>query len=117
MGPAPRVSFQYGVSYRKTYARETSPAQILNLSLTGAFLAPMGELAPGDELQLCLRVSGQERRIPSRVVWCGRGGCGIEFMPENGRDRRMVADLVGLVGECRSQSSAILEQIIRRVND
>ena len=114
--PAPRVSLRHELQYRKTYARENNYGQILNISSTGAFVTPLQNFAPGDEMVLSIQVSGRSRSISARVIWCEKGGGGVQFDTSNGQDRQIVEDLISLANEYRSRSQDILSMIFNKIS-
>lgn len=119
MSPAPRLSLQIDVEFRRSYARRGEKGRLKNISLTGAFIE-VGDhdsvLTQNDKLLVTLLVSGRERQIPASVIWKNDRGCGIRFHPNNNRDTQIVDDLMYFVQSSRQSQRSVLDNIFRRVS-
>lgn len=114
--PAPRTPLNIAVAFRKSYAREETQGTLKNISITGAFLAHVGEqIRVGEKLNLQFSVAGRERSIPALIVWSNEFGAGVKFMPQNNRDVQIVDDLIYYVENKRSGTRDILEMIFKKV--
>lgn len=105
------------VEYRRSYARRGEKGCLKNISLTGAFLeTPIKHLlAPNDKLTITILVSGRSRQIAAHVVWNSDRGCGLKFLPINGRDVQIVDDLMYFVETSRESQRNVLDDIFRKV--
>lgn len=119
MNPAPRLSLQIDVEFRRSYARRGEKGRLKNISLTGAFIELEDQdkvLTRNDKLMVTLLVSGRERQIPASVIWQNDRGCGIKFHPNNNRDTQLVDDLMYFVQSSRQSQRSVLDGIFKKVS-
>ncbi|MEZ4871379.1 MAG: PilZ domain-containing protein [Bdellovibrionales bacterium] len=111
--PAPRLNLQLDVEFRKNYARRHDVGILKNISLTGAFLETnhVKSLNVNEKLNVKFTVSGREREIMARVIWKGRGGCGVQFQPFNNRDVQIVDDLMYFIESKKQTRKRVLNSI------
>jgi hypothetical protein len=114
--PAPRTPLLLEVSYKRSYARETSLGIIKNISLSGAFLEiDASKMRADEKLNIIFSVAGRERKVAGHVVWANSHGCGVKFTHHNNRDIQIVDDLIYFVENERSESRSVMDSIFKKV--
>ncbi len=114
--PAPRVSLDLPVEFRKTYGRRDEYGSLKNISLTGAFLeSNNATFLPNDKLIFQMRVSGRERKINAKVIWKNQLGYGVRFLPFNKTDVQLVDDLIYFVNIKKESKKTLLSSIFKKV--
>ena len=115
--PAPRTPLHLEVSFRRTYARETTTGVVKNISISGAYLECEGEVFKANEkLQLTFEVGGRTRKVMAQVIWLGSHGSGIKFLPTNNRDVQIIDDLIYFVENSRTDRRSVLDSIFKKVS-
>jgi hypothetical protein len=115
--PAPRISLQMNVEFRKSYGRQNVKGTLKNISLTGAFLETETlELVPEDKILLELVVSERRRKMTATIVWKTPKGCGLIFHPFNKRDTQIVDDLMYFVQNRRDFRRSVLDDIFSKAS-
>ncbi len=112
---APRIPLALEISFRRTYAREGSNGTLLNISLSGAFLECEDPHINDRKLELTINVYGNLRKIPALIIWANSRGCGLKFAPKNGRDIRIIDDLIYYTENSRSERRTLLNTVIKNV--
>lgn len=113
--PQPRIPLKLDVDFRRSYGRNSSVGVLKNISLTGAFLEhEMEGCKPGDKVQVTFKVGGRVRKVNAMIIWGNEIGCGIKFMPTNGRDVQIVDDLMYFVESKRKNRRSLLDDIFKQ---
>jgi len=85
-----------------------------NISLSGAFLEhELDGVSPGDKLQITFKVGGRTRKVNALIIWMNEAGCGVKFLPTNGRDVQIVDDLMYFVESGRENRRSLLGDIFK----
>lgn len=113
--PAPRISLELSIAFRKSYSRAADAGTLKNISLTGAFIEAPASFEKNDKLNLTFQVSGRTRKITAKVVWTSSEGAGIMFQHTNNRDIQIIDDLIYFVENSRSSRRDVLDTIFKRV--
>ncbi len=113
--PAPRITVDVEIEFKKSYSRQADSAKIRNISLTGCFLNTEIPLRPQEKINVVLNVSGRTRKLTAKVVWCTQKGAGIVFQPFNNRDVQIVDDLMYFANEKSSSTKDLLANILNKV--
>lgn len=114
--PAERVEIRQTVGYRRSYHRVPGFAEIHNISETGAFLKFADNIKEGEKVLIDLEVSGHRRTVSSTVIWCGRGGCGVQFIIKSERDQQIINDLIAVISEYNQLQKVVLHGIFGQLN-
>ncbi|MBK9293645.1 MAG: PilZ domain-containing protein [Oligoflexia bacterium] len=112
--PAERHNIDFDLDFKCNYARDFNKAQIKNLSVTGALIKTDVALKPDERINVFVRISGRERKIPAKVVWIGERGAGIKFNHFNNRDIQIVDDLIYFVTEKGLSTKDLLQNILNK---
>lgn len=112
--PAQRFSIDFDLDFKCNYARDYNKAQIKNLSVSGALIKTDVALKQSEKINVFVRLSGRERKIPAEVVWIGDRGVGIKFNHFNNRDIQIVDDLIYFATEKGLSTSELLESILNK---
>lgn len=114
--PAQRTQLNLDVQFKKSYGRREAVATLRNISITGAFLICSEEtLRANEKINLKIIVSGRERKVAAQVIWTNSLGCGVKFLPSNGRDVQIVDDLIYFVENYREDRRDVFESIVKKV--
>ncbi len=112
--PLPRIPLSLDVTFRRSYGRSVSLGILKNISLSGAFLEhELSGSGPGDKLQITFKVGGRTRKLNALIVWQNDLGCGVKFLPSNGRDVQIVDDLMYFVESSRENRRNLLGDIFK----
>lgn len=114
-GPAKRFPVELAFDYKRNYARQTSKAEVRNISLTGALIKTEQPLKPSEKINVYLSLSGRVRKVAARVVWVNERGAGLQFQPFNNRDVQIVDDIIYYATEKTSSTKNLLETILNKV--
>ena len=115
-GPSKRHALELSLEFKRNYARETSQAEIRNLSLSGALIKTTEVLKPSEKIHVFLTVSGRRRKLQASVVWIGGGGVGIKFNHFNNRDLQIVDDIIYFATEKTTSTKSLLDNILSKVS-
>ncbi len=111
-----RTSLFHDVKFRKTYARQNTPAILKNVSLSGAFMVYADtKLQAGDKVSIVLQISGRERNLQAQIIWSNERGSGLKFIPHTQRDVQIIDDLIYFVEEKKIDQKEILGDILKKV--
>ena len=113
--PAQRHFVELKFEIKRSYARVPAPAEVKNLSLSGAFIRTEDPLKTAEKINVFLTVSGRTRRIAAQVIWVGERGAGIKFMPFNNRDLQIVDDIIYYATEKTQSTRDLLDTILSKV--
>jgi hypothetical protein len=114
--PAQRFSIDFDLDFKCNYARDFNKAQIKNLSVSGALIKTDVTLKPSEKINIFVRVSGRERKIPAQVVWISDRGVGIKFNHFNNRDIQIVDDLIYFATEKGLSTQELLQNILNKAS-
>ncbi len=114
--PAKRIPLNVGVDFRKTYGRREIQGQLLNISLSGAFLKTTTDgLDLSEKINLRFKVGSRERNLTAKIVWKNQYGAGVQFYHCNNRDVQIVDDLMYFIEETRQDRRAVLNDIFEKL--
>lgn len=112
--PHPRIPLSLDVDFRRSYGRNSALGVLKNISLSGAFLEhELDGVASGDKLQITFKVGGRTRKVNALIIWMNSAGCGVKFLPTNGRDVQIVDDLMYFVESGRENRRSLLGDIFK----
>lgn len=112
--PQPRIPLSLDVDFRRSYGRSSSLGVLRNISLSGAFLEhELDGVTPGEKLQITFKVGGRTRKVNALIIWKNEVGCGVKFLPTNGRDIQIVDDLMYFVESNRENRRSLLGDIFK----
>lgn len=113
--PLPRIPLNLDVDFRRSYGRQEALGVLKNISLSGAFLEHrMDDVSVGDKLQITFEVGGRIRKINALIIWMNGAGCGVKFLPSNGRDVQIVDDLMYFIESGREDRRSLLDDIFKK---
>ena len=113
--PAQRHAVELAFEFKKNYARQSSKAEVCNISLTGALIKTDQPLKPSEKLNVYLSVSGRTRKVAARVIWVGARGVGLQFEPFNNRDLQIVDDIIYYATEKNESTKSVFDSILNKV--
>jgi hypothetical protein len=113
--PARRFPVELAFDFKRNYARQTSKAEVRNISLTGALIKTDQQLKPSEKINVYLSLSGRVRKVAARVIWVNEKGVGLQFQPFNNRDLQIVDDIIYYATEKTSSTKSLLETILNKV--
>lgn len=114
--PERRIPLSMDVGFRKTYGRKDLEANLINISLSGAFLkTKTNDLDLREKINLSFKVGSRTRSLTAKVVWKNAFGAGIQFYHTNNRDVQIIDDLMYFIEESREDRKSVLNQIFDQV--
>jgi len=113
--PSPRFNVDLAFEFKRNYARQTTKAEVCNISLTGALIKTDVSLKPSEKVSVFLTVSGRTRKVAAKVVWVGDRGAGLQFQPFNSRDLQIVDDIIYYATEKTSSTKSLFDSILNKV--
>lgn len=114
--PSERLQLLLNIPFRRAYSRDDEKGVIKNISLTGAYLESSinDSLKVSDKIKIELSLENRTRKISCQIIWKRPSGCGLKFLPSNGRDVQIIDDLIYYAQNNRENKRDVINLILNQ---